>query len=751
MKKRLFWFVAVSLVLLMSASSLVSAKSDLRDKFGFTEADAEYYLEDSLFFWFRPGVEFELIDFEIPDDRRPFATFSLKDPGGLPLDREGVMTPGEIDTRFMLTYIPQGEEQKVSYHERFRDPGDEYTSLGGGMYTFKFETVLPEDWDEDASHTLAVVTTRDLRPYELDRYYDNDVHNFIPSGEGDLYVRDIVTTETCNRCHDPLALHGGRYQEVQVCQQCHNPDLFGRNEPDVSYSLHTLIHRVHSGNQLDHPVGYPPELNDCEVCHTGGTPTDDFPMLASPAPGTVCDGSNRSDVNILWGDVGPMEIRIDSPTGQMFAKYQGAGSQQTGKWVGEGQEFFLLNDAGEEIQDMAVSNSVLGCADNPPGTFRGTAGELHTNWMTRPSRLACGGCHVDIDWETGEGHLGGPQTSDDNCGLCHQPDSGNEYDASVNGAHQLFYKSAQLDGFYVEILNIEDTGPGEKPLVTFNMYDKFGPIMPAEINRMRFSIQGPNEDFSFRVEETATNSLMKTGDNWTYRFTAKIPMDAVGSYTLGVEGRLEASIDVGEDLPFEDEDQMETFSVPFAVTGDSVMPRRKIVDDYKCENCHSRLSLHGDNRQNATDYCQTCHQPDATDANVRPEGTGEPQSIDFRYMIHKIHASAELETCYTVYGYRSSFHDEWCEMEEFVGDLSNCETCHVDDSYNLPLPATNLPVTTPRDYWTPMLPETASCLSCHDSSAAAAHADSNSGDFGEACAVCHGEGATYSVERVHAR
>ena len=85
------------------------------------------------------------------------------------------------------------------------------------------------------------------------------------------------------------------------------------DESGISYSMHTMIHRVHAG--LDPDVGeihYPATLNDCEVCHTGGTPTDDFPMLASPAPGAVCDGSNRSDVNIMWGDVGPMEIRIDS-------------------------------------------------------------------------------------------------------------------------------------------------------------------------------------------------------------------------------------------------------------------------------------------------------------------------------------------------------------------------------------------------------------------------------------------------------
>ena len=118
-------------------------------------------------------------------------------------------------------------------------------------------------------------------------------------------------------------------------------------------------------------------------------------------------------------------------------------------------------------------------------------------------------------------------------------------------------------------------------------------------------------------------------------------------------------------------------------------------------------------------------------------------------MIHKIHRGAELENGYVVYGYRSSVHDY--SHVEYVGDLRNCEACHVDDSYTLPLPDGLESVVTPRSLWTPMLPETASCLSCHDSEGAAIHADSNSSGLGEACSTCHGTGKTYSVEALHAR
>jgi len=252
------------------------------------------------------------------------------------------------------------------------------------------------------------------------------------------------------------------------------------------------------------------------------------------------------------------------------------------------------------------------------------------------------------------------------------------------------------------------------------------------------------------MQEDAMDKLKKSGPNWEFTFESKLPAEAIGSFTLGVEGRISgAVINEGQDNEFTMSDQMQNFIEPFAVTDDAPVSRRMVVDDAKCESCHANLSLHGSNRHDATGYCQTCHMPSATDAAVRPEGEGEPQSIDFRYMIHKIHRGAELENGYVVYGYRSSLHD--FSHIEYVGDLRNCEACHVDDSYTLPLNSGMEPVTTPRDIWTPMLPETASCLSCHDSEGAAIHADSNTSDLGEACATCHGVGKTYSVEAVHAR
>jgi OmcA/MtrC family decaheme c-type cytochrome len=118
-------------------------------------------------------------------------------------------------------------------------------------------------------------------------------------------------------------------------------------------------------------------------------------------------------------------------------------------------------------------------------------------------------------------------------------------------------------------------------------------------------------------------------------------------------------------------------------------------------------------------------------------------------MVHKIHRGEDLERGYVVMGYRSSVHDY--SHVEFPGDLRNCEKCHVNDSYTLPLPLGLLDTVTNYDYWTPTEPIGSACLSCHDDLSSAAHAAANTSLIGESCTACHGTGKEFSVERIHAR
>ena len=733
MRMKIVWSLLVSAVLLCCATNL-AAKSVDADSGYYTTKDKEFYLTPEQLLFIRPGLEIEILNVEVPADLQLEVTYSIKDPAGLGLDHDGIYTPGATDMRFTLANIPMGDEQKVrlTYEDidadSSRRPTGTLTSIGDGVYKYKFDAVI--DSDQNTTHTIVLGGRRDLREFELDRYADNAIQNWVPTGLFDAVPRDIVTTDTCNRCHDPLQLHG-RWQQPQACTQCHNPPGNTRFEE--------LIHAVHAAGEAGghdfSEVVYPAPLNACETCHTGGTPTENFPLVANPNPVPVCDMSGLGVSLLEWGDLDAFEIHMDTADGPLFAATKGAGSTLTGKWVQDGTTFVLVDTAsGDTLQTLYVNTTVFGCVSNAPGTFRGEAGAQHTNWLDHPSRVVCGACHSNINWQTGEGHDGGPQEDDSSCANCHRPDTGNEFDRSVKGAHTELYKSSQLPGVIVEFLEVTNSGPGEYPTVLFSVGSKSGPLDPANMNRLRFKLSGPNEDFSFYESEDVENHV-QVGDNWAYTFETAIPADAEGSYTVSVEARNIVEVDMGDEVS-EERDTAENPQLAFAVTDDDATWRRTVVDDYNCEDCHSNLSFHGGNRHDP-DYCGVCHMPEALDRR-------DEETIAMKYMIHSIHRGAELEN-----GFAIGSHD-YSEVE-YPGDLRNCDSCHTNNSQQIPLADGVLPTITPQAWWSPMMPQAAACLSCHDGDDAAVHAYTNTAFFGESCSTCHGEGKAAAVDKVHAQ
>jgi OmcA/MtrC family decaheme c-type cytochrome len=283
--------------------------------------------------------------------------------------------------------------------------------------------------------------------------------------------------------------------------------------------------------------------------------------------------------------------------------------------------------------------------------------------------------------------------------------------------------------------------------VKFSLGSKKGRVAPASLNRLLFAITGPNEDFSFYAQENVQADAVPAGDDWTYTFKTPLPMNAKGSYSVGFEGRETVAITQGG-IASNQNNPAQDYTFAFAVTDAVAKERRTVVEDFNCEGCHDNLTLHGNNRNNP-EYCVTCHRPNASDVSRRPVSAGAPESIHFKYMIHKIHRGAELENPYVVYGFGGSLND--FSHVEFPGDLRNCAKCHVNDSYTLPLPQGVLATDTPRNLWTPTEPIAAACIGCHDSELTATHIDTNTSFFGEACSTCHGVGKDFAVEKVHAR
>lgn len=78
--------------------------------------------------------------------------------------------------------------------------------------------------------------------------------------------------------------------------------------------------------------------------------------------------------------------------------------------------------------------------------------------------------------------------------------------------------------------------------------------------------------------------------------------------------------------------------------------------------------------------------------------------------------------------------------------------CHINSSEQNDLALTGLNVVTdPQGPLNPDQPFTAACTGCHMDLDAASHALSMTTTLGEACNVCHGTGAAFAVDQVHAQ
>jgi OmcA/MtrC family decaheme c-type cytochrome len=397
-----------------------------------------------------------------------------------------------------------------------------------------------------------------------------------------------------------------------------------------------------------------------------------------------------------------------------------------------------------DFSDVTFPQEINNCQTCHDGTA-----SQSMNWLTKPTRASCGSCHDDVNFATGQNHVNLPQPTDNLCANCHIPEGELEFDASIKGAHTIPRFSRDLPGVKFEIIEVKNTGPGQKPSVTLKITDNSGfPIETSQMSSLSLVIAGPNTDYATFWSENVLTTPSNNGIV-NYTFTRGIPADAKGSFSVAVQGYRNITLQPGNTTEIANvRDAGFNQVVAFAVTDTAPVARRRVVAQENCNSCHGSLALHGGSRQNVQ-FCVMCHNANWDDKARRPADKLPAESIHMKTMIHKIHTGEELENDLTIYGFGNTPHT-YNEVL-YPGDRRNCEKCHIAGTQQLPLPKGVLPSVAARDYINPMQPVTAACLACHTSQEAASHALLNTSTLGESCKVCHGTTSEFSVDKAHAR
>ncbi len=301
----------------------------------FTTRDKAFYADANTINFVRPGLNIQVTSAEIAQDGTIRARVKLTDPRGLPLDRLGVETPGNVNVSLVAATIPKGQNMYTSYTTRIQtspitgqsatqaaaDSGGTWQTVATGEYLYTFRMRAPADMDRTATHTIHAYGNRNLSEFDLGTSYSDTVYHFVPAGGEVTEMRDIIRDVSCNKCHDQLSFHGGSRRSVAGCITCHTPQT---TDPDTgnTVDMATMIHKIHKGKDLPSvQAGTPyriignqqavhdyshigfsayPDTRNCVACHEQGKGARQEDIWVSKPSRRAC-GSCHENVNFATG------------------------------------------------------------------------------------------------------------------------------------------------------------------------------------------------------------------------------------------------------------------------------------------------------------------------------------------------------------------------------------------------------------------------------------------------------------------
>ncbi|OYV49464.1 MAG: hypothetical protein B7X10_01875, partial [Burkholderiales bacterium 21-58-4] len=513
-------------------------------------------------------------------------------------------------------------------------------------------------YDPSATTRLAIVIKGNQpgsNPAVAMAFPTNATFDFRPDGGAITTTRDIVQRGSCDGCHAGKVIGHGDRRDPKLCVTCHTDQ--------TKYGF---------------------------VNVTEGTNTDGSPKLTSVYMRTTTGEAAFTYPRMIHKTHMGNELIKTGYNLNGHCNSPGQTGYNPTKAVAHQAQCFNLVGFPQDQRNCTKCHD--GSATKSDGSVNLNQTKDGDNWKNVPSRLACGACHDGIDFATGlgitlanrdadvlakkpvgttqTGHVGGIQTSDANCSVCHAP--GTTIGGDVEIAHRTTVPSlnnpivkAGLDTFQYKISGVT-INTSNQVVVKFQVLKNGtavalpvtgytgGPAFVVAYATAQDGIAAPSDwnsghdSASFADVSLGANGNSLSAPDVTNTYTAVIASSSLGRYStvhslvLPADAKMVTALLAGGYTQTSSGTTVPGIPAMMAATGNTPdgkanVARRVIFAKEKCESCHDRLgtspSFHSGNY--SIPMCPACHTPN--------QGGNTGWSASFRVWVHGIH-SAEKRT-----------------------------------------------------------------------------------------------------------
>ena len=680
----------------------------------------------------QPGVAITVTDLAFANTSAT-VSFALADEHGAPLDASGRLTDGTVAVSFVLAQLAVNADgspgQYTAYTTKQVTSGSGATAtqveaesagtlaavdVTQGTYTYTFAAPTT-GLDPTLTQTVGALA---VRTSQRGQAIGNATFSVVPAG-GTPLAREEVTGGNCNRCHEALAMHGGRWTRPGQCILCHQPQA---SDPTTGNTLDfkVMIHKIHDGAGL--------------------------PSVAAGTPYQIA-GYQQSIADFSTVEFPePAPVPTPGPSG-----IAASGTQRCTACHGGAQ--------GDRWETAPAKAACTSCHDNISFSQPVPAGMVLHGGGVQPDNAPCAVCHPATGSIAGiaDLHFVGllsPSAPTVALAIQAMTNTGPGQTPTLTFTAQVNSAPANLIASPLTGLTATIAGPNTD-----------------YTSEWQAKIQGSGAVGTLALLDASTGL-----HSYTFPASAAIPAGATGSYTVGLEGYLQPSSSSPRYAAVNP-------VFPFAVTDATPQPRRQIVALASCDNCHHALGAHGGMRTNPQYCVMCHNPAGFDSAGApRFQGTSNvlAEALDLRHLLHKIHTGTKLTEPYVLGGFPlpsaanpGGTPNDFTDVR-YPAPLTACGACHTSQSWTLPMTASTAyaPTTSgfmscdpaagsnpaaycASPYWTVTStaqepPQTSVCTSCHDAPYTLAHAQLNTTAAGvEACATCHGAGMAEDVALFH--